>query len=71
MEGGEKMKKRLFYVASVASGLLAPVVAFAEGELPELPSLTGGISLIASAGTAVLALAVGIVIFRRLKSVIR
>jgi hypothetical protein len=45
--------------------------AWATGELPELPTFTSGITLIAAAGTAILALAVGIVIFRRLRSVVR
>lgn len=46
-------------------------LVFGTGELPTLPTFTDGITLIAAAGTAILALAVGIVIYRRLKSVIR
>lgn len=46
-------------------------LVYGTGELPELPEFTAGIVLIAAAGTAILALAVGIVIYRRLKSVIR
>lgn len=47
-----------------------PAVAYAQ-ELPALPELTGGSTLIAAAASAVLLLSVGIVIFRRVKGIFR